>query len=67
MSKDRVIRDIFCKKCHKLAAQVEKGEEGTKVMQGGKVLISLGDKTRLKGLNKLSVACPSGHNVKIEV
>lgn len=65
---DRVIRDIFCKKCHKLAAQVEKGEEGTKVMQGGKTVLSLGKDPNIsmKG-NKVSVKCGSGHNVQIEV
>lgn len=55
---------IFCPKCHKLTAQIIRNEDGVKVIQNGKVLLSLG-----KGSsgNSLAVSCPSGHRVKVEV
>ena len=55
---------IFCPKCHRLVAQVVKDDNGVKVMQGEKVLISLGGSSS-KG-NKISVNCPNGHPVEVE-
>ncbi|KKM84020.1 hypothetical protein LCGC14_1303450 [marine sediment metagenome] len=69
MSKDRMVRIVFCNKCHKVAAQVEISNEGTKIMQGGKTIISLGDKSSIAGMkgNALSIVCPQGHKVKVAV
>lgn len=63
---DSVVKDVFCKKCHRLAAQIQRGKEEIKIIQGGKVLMSLGKGANIS-MNKLSVQCPSGHNVKVEV
>ena len=64
-----MFKQVYCQKCHKLAAQVEKNEEGTRIMQGGKTLISLGGKSKINmgGDNKIMIVCSSGHKVKVEV
>jgi len=54
---------VFCPKCHKLTAQVIRSDDGVKLVQNGKTLLSLG---RGSG-NSIGVKCPSGHDVKVAV
>jgi len=44
---DRVVRDVFCKKCHWLAAQIVRDKKEIKIMQGGEVLLSLSKEANL--------------------
>jgi len=55
---------VFCPKCHRLAAQVLRNDDGVKLVQNGKTMLSLG-----KGSsgNTVGVKCPSGHNVQVRV
>lgn len=58
------IEDIFCPKCHKLAAEVIRNEGRVELRQNGKVLLALSAQSRC---NKIGVQCPSGHNVEVEL
>ena len=55
---------IFCPKCHKLAAELTRNEERVELRQNGKVLLALSAQSKA---NKISVRCPSGHSVKVEI
>lgn len=55
---------IFCPKCHKLAAELIKSEERVELRQNGRVLLALSAKSTG---NTISVKCPSGHSVKVEI
>lgn len=57
------VRQIFCDKCHKLVATMKEDEDKVEVIQGGKTLIKL---SKNSGSN-ISVRCPSGHNVRLEL
>lgn len=50
------IENIFCRRCHKLAAQIRRNEDKVEVRQGGRVLLSLSAKS---SGNKIGVSCPS--------
>lgn len=54
---------IFCKKCHKQAAQINKTEEKIELRQNGKVVISLSAQSTG---NNISVRCPVGHPVEVK-
>ena len=56
-------RQIYCNKCHKLAATIKEDEDNVEVIQGGKTLIKL---SKQSGSN-ISVRCPSDHNVRLEL
>lgn len=56
-------KQIFCTKCHKLAATIKESDDKVEVIQGGKTLINL---SKQSGSN-ISVRCPSGHNVRLEL
>lgn len=58
------IENIFCQKCHKLAAEIRKNEEKIELRQNGRVLLALSSKS---SGNSISVKCPSGHSVKVEI
>lgn len=53
----------YCPKCHKEAYRLIENEEGVKIMQGDKYLINLSHSSSCN----MSVNCPSGHPVKIEI
>ena len=55
---------IFCSKCHQLAASIVKDEKYTKVIQGGRTVLTIKGETKL---NKFSVNCPHGHSVRIDI
>ena len=57
------VRQIFCDKCHKLAATIKESDDKVEVIQGGKTLINL---SKQSGSN-ISVRCPAGHNVRLEL
>ena len=59
-----IMNSKFCTRCHRLAAQVVRTKDSVKVMQGRKVLISLGGGS---SIDNLSINCPYGHKVKISV
>ena len=56
-------RLIYCDKCHKLAATIKEGDDKVEVIQGGKTLINLSKQSG----SSISVRCPSGHNVRLEL
>lgn len=56
--------NIFCPKCHRLAAQKRVTEGRIELRQNGRVLLSL---SKQSAGNKIGVRCPSGHNVPIEL
>lgn len=56
-------RQIYCDKCHKLTATLKESDDNVEVIQGGKTLIKL---SKQSGSN-ISVRCPSGHNVRLEL
>lgn len=56
-------RQIYCDKCHKLVATIKETDDKVEVLQGGKTLINL---SKQSGSN-ISVRCPSGHNVRLEL
>lgn len=58
------MKNIFCPKCHKLAAQIRKNGERVELVQKGRVLLALSAKS---SGNRIGVRCPSGHNVKVEI
>ena len=55
---------VFCPRCHKLTAQVVRNDEGVKLVQNGKTLLSLG-----KGSsgNSIAVKCEAGHTVSVKI
>lgn len=55
---------IFCPKCHRLAAQVLRNDDGVKLVQNGKTLLFLG-----KGStgNTIGIKCEAGHNVRVNI
>lgn len=53
---------VFCPKCHQEVCRVIKAGGQTKIMQGGKTLITTTD-AKIDGL---SIACPTGHNVSMD-
>ena len=57
-------KTIFCPICHKLTAQVIRDDNGVKLMQNGKSILSLGKNS---SGNSISIRCPAGHNVKVEM
>jgi len=56
-------KQIYCPKCHRLAATIRERDDKVEVIQGGKTLINL---SKQSGSN-ISVHCPSGHNVRLEL
>lgn len=56
-------RQVFCRKCHQVAATIKTKDGKVKVMQGGKSMITLSEGS---GSN-ISVRCPNGHNVRLEL
>ena len=56
-------RQVFCRRCHQVAARIKTEDGKVKVMQGGKGMINLSEGS---GSN-ISVRCPNGHNVKLEL
>lgn len=56
--------DIFCSKCHRLAATVVKNDNETKVMQNGQTVLNIKGGTKM---NNFAVNCPHGHPVRIEL
>lgn len=57
-------KQIFCPKCHKLAALVLTNDKSTKIVQNGKVLVNL---PAGSSGNKISVKCPDNHEVSIKL
>jgi len=55
---------IFCPKCHKEVCQIRQGENGTEIVQDGKVLLSLGNVDFLAN-NSVILKCPDGHDVPV--
>lgn len=55
---------IFCPKCHKPAVQIRRTEEKVELRQNGRVLLSLSAQSRC---NTISVKCPSGHAIKLNI
>jgi len=53
---------IFCKKCHRLAAVIIRTEERVELRQNGKVLLAL---SKESVGNKIGVKCPNGHSVEV--
>ncbi|MBA7518279.1 hypothetical protein ES705_10348 [subsurface metagenome] len=53
---------VFCPKCHQEVCKVVKTDGQTKIMQGGKTLITTTD-AKMEGL---SVTCPAGHGVLMD-
>lgn len=58
------MKEIFCPKCHKLAAELTRSEERVELRQNGKVLLALSSKS---SGNKIGVKCPSGHSVRVKI
>ncbi len=56
--------EIFCPKCHKLAALVLTNNKSTKIVQNGKVLLNM---PAGSSGNNITVKCPDGHEVSIEI
>ena len=54
---------IYCSKCHKLAATIKESDDKVEIRQGGKTMISLSKQSS----SNISVHCPSGHNVRLEL
>jgi len=54
---------IYCSKCHKLAATIKENDDNVEVVQRGKTLIKLSKQSS----SNISVRCPSGHNVRLEL
>lgn len=59
------MESIFCPKCHRLTGRIERGNGSTKIIQNGKVLISLSDNITLQG-SKISLKCPVGHSAVLD-
>ena len=59
-----IMENIFCPKCHKMAAQIRRNEERVELRQNGKVLLALSSKSTG---NTISVKCKSGHSVRVEI
>lgn len=57
-------KTIFCPSCHKLTAQVISNDNGVKLTQNGKTILSLGKNS---SGNNVNVRCPAGHTVRIEM
>ena len=57
-------KQIFCPKCHKLAAIVLTNDKSVKVVQNGKVLLNMPSGS--KG-NNMIISCPDGHKITLEV
>lgn len=53
----------FCPKCHREAYRLVENDGHIEIVQGGKTLI----KTDKASTVSMSVNCPSGHPVKLEV
>ncbi len=53
---------VFCPKCHLEVCGVVKANGQTRIMQGGKTLITTTD-SKMEGLR---VSCPVGHSVLID-
>ena len=56
--------EIFCKKCHKLAALVLTNNKSTKIVQNGKVLLNM---PAGSSGNSMIVKCKDGHEVSIKI
>lgn len=56
--------DIFCSKCHRLAATVVKNGDEAKVVQNGKPILNIKGGTKM---NNFSIKCPHGHKVRINI
>ena len=54
--------EIFCPKCHKLAAKVISDGVTTKIVQNGKSIIN----AKSGGNNIISISCPVNHPVKVK-
>jgi len=57
-------KQIFCKKCHKIAALVLTNNKSTKIVQNGKVLLNI---PAGSSGNSMIVKCPDNHEVLVEV
>ncbi|MBA7706846.1 hypothetical protein ES703_115703 [subsurface metagenome] len=53
---------VFCPKCHQEVCKVIKADGQTKIVQGGKTLIT----TTGAKMEGLSVTCPAGHSVLVD-
>ena len=56
--------EIFCPKCHKLAALVLTNNKSTKIVQNGKVLLNM---PAGSSGNSMIVKCKDGHEVSIKI
>jgi len=57
-------KQIFCPKCHKLAALVLTNNKSTKIVQNGKVLLNM---PAGSSGNSMTVKCPDNHEILVEV
>ena len=55
---------VFCPICHKLTAQIIRDNNGVKLMQNGKSILSLGKNS---SGNSIAIKCADGHSVKVEI
>jgi hypothetical protein len=56
--------NVFCSKCHRLAATLVKDGDNTKVIQNGQTLLNIRGGTKM---SNFSVNCPHGHSVRINI
>lgn len=54
---------VYCHRCHREAARVERTEEAVKIIQGRTTLITLGGGSKNSAI---SVKCPHGHPVAVK-
>lgn len=53
----------YCPKCHKEAYRIEETEDMIKVIQGRRTMLNISHSSSVK----MSLSCPSGHPVKLEI
>jgi phage FluMu protein Com len=56
--------EVFCPRCHRLAAIVARNGDETKIVQNGKAMLNIKGNTKM---NNFSVKCPHGHPVQIKL
>ncbi|MBA7560255.1 hypothetical protein ES708_01877 [subsurface metagenome] len=53
----------YCPKCHKEAYRIEETEDMVKVIKGRRAVLNISRSSSVK----MSLSCPSGHSVKLEL
>ncbi len=54
----------FCRKCHREAYKIIRGEDGNiQVIQGKRTVFNINDRSTVS----MNLSCPNGHSVKLEL